>query len=86
MNNIATSLREFINENFLFGVEVSISDDDSLVEQGIVDSTGVLELITHLESTYDISIEDTELVPENLDSINNLTRFITSKCESVATS
>ena len=79
MNSIAASLREFIKENFLFGADDSFSDDDSLLERGIVDSTGVLELIAHLESTYDIAIEDAELVPENLDSINNLQRFITSK-------
>ncbi len=79
MNSIAASLREFIKENFLFGADDPFSDDDSLLERGIVDSTGVLELITHLESTYDIAIEDAELVPENLDSISNLQRFITSK-------
>jgi len=83
MSEIAESLRQFITENFLFGVEATFADDDSLLESGIVDSTGVLELITHLESTYDLVIEDDELVPENLDSIQNLTRFIASKCPHV---
>ena len=55
MNSIADALREFIKENFLFGADDPFSDDDSLLERGIVDSTGVLELITHLESTYDIT-------------------------------
>jgi len=79
MNDFATPLRHFICENFLFGGQDSFSDDASLVEEGIVDSTGVLELITHLESTYGIAIDDDELVPENLDSISNLARFIAGK-------
>jgi len=83
MNNLADTLRRFVTENFLFGVEVELSDDDSFVDRGIIDSTGTLELIAHLEGTYGITIEDHELVPENLDSIGNLTRFVTAKCEHV---
>jgi len=79
MNDLATSLRHFIRENFLFGGQDAFADDASLVEEGIVDSTGVLELITHVESTYGIEIDDDELVPENLDSIANLARFIAGK-------
>ena len=82
MNDLANSLREFIRENFLFGAEDAFADDASLVELEIFDSTGVLELITHIESTYDITIDDDELVPANLDSIANLTRFITEKLKS----
>ncbi len=85
MSNLAASLREFIKENFLFGGDDSFSDDDSFLDLGIVDSTGVLELITHLESTYGVVVEDTELLPENLDSIANLERFITSKSAGVLT-
>ena len=85
MSNLAASLREFIKENFLFGGEDSFSDGDSFLELGIVDSTGVLELITHLESTYGVVVEDTELLPENLDSIANLQRFIASKSTGVLT-
>jgi acyl carrier protein len=79
MNHLAGSLRQFVKENFLFGVEAEFSDDDSFLDQGIIDSTGVLELIAHLESTYEITVESEELVPENLDSIANVTRFIASK-------
>ena len=79
MNDLNQQLRQFIKENFLFGADDSYTDDDSLVENSIIDSTGVLELIAHLEGTYGITIEDEELVPENLDSIANLTRFVTSK-------
>jgi acyl carrier protein len=84
MNELANSLRHFITESFLFGVETPFADDDSLLEQGIVDSTGVLELITHLEDAYGIAVEDEELVPENLDSITNLVRFITEKSGQVS--
>ena len=83
MSDIATSLREFIKENFLFGADDPFATDDSLLEQGIIDSTGVLELIMHLESEYGVKVDDTELLPENLDSIDNLVRFITFKREDV---
>lgn len=81
MNDIAQSLREFVQENFLFGEEANFFNDDSFLEQGIIDSTGVLELVTFLEELFEIAVDDDELVPENLDSIDNLVRFITSKRE-----
>jgi acyl carrier protein len=79
MNILATALREFISDNFLFGTEADFSNDDSFLELGIIDSTGVLELIAHVESTYGLKIEDDELLPENLDSIDNLVCFINRK-------
>jgi len=84
MTDIQESLRQFIQENFLFGRELTVSDDDSLMEGGIVDSTGVLELIMFIETEFAITVDGDELVPENLDSIANLTRFITSKCHVLA--
>ena len=79
MDHLATSLRQFITENFLFGMEEEFSDDDSLLDRGIIDSTGVLELIAFLESAYGVVVEGDELLPENLDSVANLTRFIARK-------
>jgi acyl carrier protein len=79
MNTIAATLRQFIQENFLFGQEGVFNDDDSFLELGIIDSTGVLELVAFLENQYPIKIADEELVPENLDSISNLLRFLDSK-------
>jgi acyl carrier protein len=77
---LQVELRTFIRENFLFGQEGSaVEDDESLVERGIIDSTGVLELTSFLEHQYGISVSDEELVPENLDSITSLIRFIRSK-------
>ncbi|MDQ2089644.1 acyl carrier protein [Marimonas arenosa] len=73
-------VREFIIENFLFGDEAEMVDDnDSLMETGIIDSTGVLEVIMFLEEEYTISIEDDELLPENLDSVPAIVRFVGQK-------
>ena len=73
-------LRDYIVENFLFGdTETQFTDDDSFMEKGILDSTGILDLILFLEENFDIKVEDDELIPENLDSINNLVAFISGK-------
>ena len=77
-------LRAFIVNNYLFGQPVEFSDDDSLQEKGIIDSTGVLELVAWLEDTCRIRIGDNELLPENLDSINRLVRFIDAKKQAAA--
>jgi len=73
-------IREFIETNFLFSEEDKNLDDSvSFLESGIVDSTGILEIVEFVEEKFDISIEDDELVPENLDSIERLTGFLTRK-------
>jgi acyl carrier protein len=73
-------LRLFLAENFLLGEEFrGLPGSASLIEAGIIDSTGVLELVGFLEETYDIKIRDAELVPENLDSIDNIVRFVDAK-------
>jgi acyl carrier protein len=84
MSNLTAELREFITENFLFGKDLALADDDSFLEQGIIDSTGVLELVTFIESRYRITVDDAELVPDNLDSIERLVRFVRSKRELAA--
>ena len=77
---VISSVKEFIVNNFLFGQEDEpIAENDSFMEKGIIDSTGILELIDFAEETYGISIEDNELLPENLDSLDNISRFILSK-------
>ena len=85
MNEITNQLREFITENFLFGQEVALTDDESFLDQGIIDSTGVLELVTFIEDKHQIAVDDSELIPDNLDSIQKLLRFIQSKRELCAT-
>lgn len=79
MSDIASKLRAFVRENFLFGQNTPFSDDDSFLGLGIIDSTGVLELVALLEKEFEIHVADEELVPENLDSIDNLVRFIQAK-------
>ena len=73
------TIKTFIVENFLFGSEDGLKDETSFLEEGIIDSTGILELVTFLEEEFSIAIEDEELVPENLDSINNVTAFLEKK-------
>jgi len=71
---------DFIVTNFLFGDEQRLpGEEESLIDKGIIDSTGILELIGFLESTFEIQIADTETVPRNLDSIGNLMRFVSEK-------
>ncbi len=75
--SVEQQLREFINETFLFGQGVEhLANEDSFLERGIIDSTGILELIHFLEDQYQLKLADRDLVPENLDSIGRLTRFI----------
>lgn len=76
---IRQQIREFILRNFLFGRERPLGDKDSLAKEGIVDSTGVLQLVSFLEETYNITVEDEELTPENLDSIDSITAYLHRK-------
>ncbi len=78
MSHIET-VHEFIVENFLFGDGEQLTNEISFLDSGIIDSTGILELITFLEETYNIKIEDDELIPENLDSLNNVAKFLGQK-------
>jgi len=73
-------IRAFIFSNFLFDADQGeLENDTSFLEQGIIDSTGVLELVEWLEETFSIKVEDDELIPENLDSVNRLGQFIARK-------
>lgn len=78
-------LRTYIIENFMFGASPEeLKDDESLLEAGVLDSTSVLELVAHLEETYGIIVKDTELVPQNLDSIVRLEAYLNRKGASIA--
>ncbi|MGN6130201.1 MAG: hypothetical protein ACTHOK_07650, partial [Nocardioidaceae bacterium] len=77
---VREELRDFIVTSYLFGDDSRLpADGDSLIESGVVDSTGILELIEFLESTYGIEVSETETVPDNLGSVANLTRFVVRK-------
>lgn len=72
-------IRKFIADRYLFGDDKKLGDDDSLLEAGIIDSTGILELINHLEEQYGIKVNDDELVPENLDTLASICAFLDKK-------
>jgi acyl carrier protein len=78
-SDIEQNVRDFVVTNFLFGQPLQLDPTDSLLEKGIIDSTGVLELIAFLESQYGIAMEDGEVVPENLDSLHNIAAFVARK-------
>ena len=77
---IAQDIRAFVIANFLYGQDAaSLTDDESFLENGIIDSTGVLELVAFLEQQFAMTVGDRELIPENLDSVQNATRFVARK-------
>jgi acyl carrier protein len=82
----AEEIRGFIVSNFLFGeAGAGFADDQSFLESGIIDSTGLLELVSFIEQKYGITIGDREMVPENLDSLRNVAHLVARKLETVAT-
>jgi acyl carrier protein len=81
MADVKSIIRTFIVDNYLFGDDEGLQDNTSFLDEGIVDSTGILELIEFISEEFSITVEDEELVPENLDSINNVTAFIGRKIE-----
>ena len=79
MNKLKDKIRQFIVEDFLFGDDNGLKDDTSFLDEGIIDSTGILELVSFLEEEFSISVEDEELIPENLDSIMNVVTYLERK-------
>ncbi|HOX25363.1 MAG TPA: acyl carrier protein [Candidatus Krumholzibacteria bacterium] len=78
--DLRAKIKDYIVENFLFGDTAPLASDGmSLLDNGIIDSTGVMELVAFLEGDFGLSIADEDLVPENLDSVDNLVAFITRK-------
>jgi acyl carrier protein len=71
--------RKFLSNN----KDIALDAHDSFLEKGLIDSTGVLELVSFIEETYGITIEDEELIPDNLDSLDKLENFITRKLSHV---
>jgi len=72
-------VRQFIVDTFLFGDGDELKSDTSFLESGIIDSTGILEVISFLEREFSVTVDDTELLPENLDSLENIGRFLEKK-------
>jgi acyl carrier protein len=82
--NYSKDIRNYVIDNFLFGDGEGFQDDASFIENGVIDSTGILELVMHLESTYKVKIQPAELLPENLDGVNRVARFLEKKLQAVA--
>ena len=78
MSNLET-IRSYIVDTFLFGEATQLTDDTSFLEEGIVDSTGILELVAFLEETFGVVVEDDELIPDNMDSIRRIDGYLTKK-------
>lgn len=83
--DIEQKIRQFITDNFLFREDrASLTDSESLLEAGVIDSTGVLELVAFLETGFGIAVRDAEMVPENLDSISRIAGYVGRKLNSHA--
>ncbi len=80
MSSLINEVQIFIVDNFLFGTNGDVlSPEDSLIEKGLIDSTGVLELVAFIQETFQIRVEDHEIVPANLDSIEKIATFVRLK-------
>lgn len=80
MEEVNVAIRNFVIENFLYGDrQAKFDDHDSFLEKGIVDSTGVLELVAYLEEKFKIQVGDEEIIPDHFDSVVNLTNYIKKK-------
>ncbi len=80
MDELVDKICAFVTENFLFGrKDENLSSDDSLIEKGVIDSTGVLILVAFLEQNLGVIVQDDEIVPENLDSLNRIAAFAARK-------
>jgi acyl carrier protein len=77
--NYTKEVRDFVVSNFLFGDPALLQDNTSFLDGGIVDSTGILELIMFLEQKFGIKVQPDEMIPDNLDSVEKVTRFLTRK-------
>jgi acyl carrier protein len=76
---VARKVRAFLVDSFLLGDDDGFADDESLLDSGVVDSTGVMEVVSFLEETFAIAVDDDELVAENLDSVDRLAAFVQRK-------
>lgn len=86
MQAIKEKIKTFVVDNFTFGDESMVSYSESFLETGIIDSTGILELVEFLETEFSITIDDEELIPENLESIEKIEQFLQRKLQTAAAS
>ena len=85
MHPIEQDLRQFVIDTFLFGnSDTALSIDDSFLEKGLIDSVGILTLVTHVEDNYGMQVADADLIPENWDSIRRIAQYIAANRAAVA--
>jgi acyl carrier protein len=80
MSDTKAQVRKFIADNFIMGTSgTQFAEGDSFLQKRIIDSTGFLELVSYLEETFGIKVEDEEMTPDNLDSLNAIDAYVTRK-------
>lgn len=79
MQDIKNSVRKFLLDNFVMGGNVTIADDTSFMKTHILDSTGFIELILFIEESFDVKVDDAEMLPENFDSLLNIEGYVDRK-------
>ena len=82
IDEIRNEVKSFILNNYLYGYqEEELDNDVSILDMGAIDSTGIIELVLFMEEGYHIQVKDNEIIPENLDSINRISKYIVSKLD-----
>jgi acyl carrier protein len=77
--DIESEIYKFVVDNFMFGQAAGLADDESLLQRGVIDSTGVLELVSFLQDNFNITVEDNEIIPTNLETINGIVAYVNKK-------
>ena len=80
--DIELEIYKFIVDNFMFGQAGGLGYDESLLQKGVIDSTGVLELVTYLQDNFKITVEDDEIIPANLETVNGIVTYVSKKLDS----
>lgn len=84
MPPVKDTIRQFLLDNFVMGANATVADDTSFMKGRILDSTGFIELITFIEETFEFTVDDDEMLPENFDSLNNIDGYVGRKLTSAA--
>jgi acyl carrier protein len=80
MSAVNSKVREFIKDNFMYRDDrADLADTESLLDAGLIDSTGILELVAFIETEFSIQMADTDIVPDNLDSVDTIVRYVEGK-------
>ena len=86
MEDLKGQIRSFIVDNFLFGDDDGLDDQISFLDSGIVDSMGILEIVNFISEEFQVTVADEDLLPENLDSIDNIANYLSNRLQAVANS